>query len=344
LTLAERFAAELKASAGGRSRVDLEDIWTVFTQLRPDDARAVDARQRLVNLIEEAAEGGYLTASVSKDQILPIPLPRFVTVPNDRTSRTTAPRVPWLPQLKWAAQLRLNPLQANMLARVNRWLRDGGEERPIVPAEERSIELFDDEKAIANRIGGATTFWQPGRLDSDLLRYENLPIPFPYRQVGTGSRVLMVENTAAFRTCSRLLALEESHPYFAVAFGQGAWAPNTIPAALEFPGPIRAIDYWGDLDVNGLAIARDVVLAAAGVGLIAGTHATLWRLMLAHDPVPHSKAARNYDAFLVDVLPSDLRVRAGEVIAGRCRIPQERVGYEELSSSKRWWDPESDSR
>jgi len=342
MTLADLFVAELNLAAGGRSRVDAQDLWAVFTRLRPDDARAADARQRLADLIEQAAGSKLLTPSVSTDQLAPVPLPRFVTIVNHRPSVLTSPRAPWLPELAWATELRLTSAQQHVLDRVNRWLRDGGGSHPVVPAEERSLELFEDEKAIASRIGGATTLWKAGRLGPELLRYENVPIPFPYRQVGTGSRLLMVENTAAFRTCSQLLAQEDEHPYFAVAFGQGAWAPKTIPAALELPALVCAVDYWGDLDVNGLAITRDVVVAAAEVGLTASAHPRLWRMMLAEEPVPHLKAPRIFDAELLEVLPSDLRTRAGEVLADRRRIPQERVGYERLSSTARWWDPESD--
>lgn len=344
MTLVDLFVAELNVAAAGRSRVDAQDLWAVFTKLRPDDARAADARQRLADLIEQAAESKLLTASVSTDQLAPIPLPRFVTIVNHRPSVSTSPRAPWLPALAWAAEMRLTPAQQHVLDRVNRWLRDGGGSRPVVPAEERSLELFENEKAIASRIGGATTLWTAGRLGPDLLRYENVPIPFPYRQVGTGSRLLMVENTAAFRTCSQLLTQEDDHPYFAVAFGQGAWAPKTVIAALELPTPIHAVDYWGDLDVNGLAVTRDVVIAAATVGLTASAHPTLWRMMLAAEPVPHVKAPRTFDESLLEVLPSDLRTRAAEVLADRLRIPQERVGYERLSATARWWDSQSGTR
>jgi hypothetical protein len=343
MTHAEKFVAELSVRARGRSRVDAQDVWAVFTQVRPDDARAVDARQRLADLLDEAMQARLLTPSVSTDQLAPVPLPRFVSLINHQPAAEHSPRAPWLPQLAWAAELRLTPAQRRVLDRVNRWLRDGGGVRPIVPAEERSIELFGDEKAIANRIGGATTLWKPGLLGPELLRYENVPIPFPYRQVGTGSRVLMVENTAAFRSCSQLLVRDVDHPYLAVAFGQGAWAPTTIAAAVELPAPISAVDYWGDLDVNGLAITRDVILAAANVGLAASAHPTLWRLMLTKEPVPHAKAPRTFDVSLLEVLPSDLRARAGEVLAERRRIPQERVGYEQLSATARWWDPRTDA-
>lgn len=334
----QRFSEELRAVAGSRTRVEAQEVWAAFTRLRPDDARASDARQRLADLIEQASSAGLMSPSVSTDELLPVPLPRFVTVAVDRPSKVQIQRAPWLPQLDWAAGLRLSYQQLDVLDRVNRWLRDGGEERPVVPAEERSIELFDDEKAIAKRIGGGITLWRPGRLDSVLLRYENVPIPFPYRQVGNGPRLLMVENTAAFRSCTRLLTTEEGHPYFAVAFGQGAWAPKTVPAALALPRPIAAIDYWGDLDVKGLAITRDVILAARGSGLVGSAHARLWRLLLAQAPSASSSQPRPYDTTLLDVLPEDIRFTADAVLASGARIAQESVGYEKLSAIARWWE------
>lgn len=341
MTLVDGFVAGLTTTAHGRTRVAASAVWDVFTQLRPDDARAVDARQRLADLIDQAAVRGLLKPSVSTDQMVPVPLPRFVTLAMSRPLTTAVTRAPWLPQLAWAQFLRLSAAQLGVLDRVNRWLRDGGADRPVVPAEERSLELFGDEKAIASRIGGGTTLWQPCRLGPGLLRYENVPIPFPYRQVGGGNRLLMVENTAAFRTCSRLLADDDGHPYFAVAFGQGAWAPKTISAALDLPTSIQSVDYWGDLDAKGLAITRDVVQAATTVGLTATAHPTLWRLMLAHDPVSYRKASRTYDGSLLEVLPTALRARAAIVLDARMRIPQERVGYEQLAATTRWWDSQA---
>lgn len=342
MTLAHQLVAQLRTRAASRTRIDVEEVWLVFTDLRPDDARAADARQRLADLLHQAAAEGLIKPSVSTDRIVPVPLPRFVALTPVGPAAKPPRRAPWLPQLAWATDMRLSPQQLDVLDRVNRWLRDGGANRPIVPAEERSLELFDDEKAIVNRIGGATTLWAVGRLGPDLLRYENVPMPFPYRQVGTGNRLLMVENTAAFRSCSQLLAHDDGHPYFAVAFGQGAWAPKTVPAAIELPVPIRALDYWGDLDPNGLVVTRDVVRVAAEVRLAARAHPTLWRLMLAEEPLPHAKAPRTFDPSLLDVLPVDLRSLAGDVLSARCRIPQERLGYERLVSTSRWWDPESD--
>jgi hypothetical protein len=243
-----------------------------------------------------------------------------------------------VPALNWASSVDLGVVQLDILNKVNRWLRDGGAERAIVPAEERSLELFDDEKAIAHQIGGAMTLWGPGRLSPELLRCQNVPMPFAYRTVGNGRYLLMVENTATFRTCTRLLAAEEDHPYCAVAFGQGSWAPKTVPAALDHPTPVDELHYFGDLDVRGLMIARDVLSAADAVGLTARVHASLWAILLAQAPAGTAKGSSTFDPAIVDVLPTHLRTRAIAVLRECRRIPQERVGYDLLRRTPRWWE------
>lgn len=334
----ERFVAELKAVAAQRTRVALDDVWLVFGRLFVDEARAVDARRRLRAVISAATESGLLQPSVSTDDVAPNPLPRFITLTDQRPAPRIRRPVPWVPALTWASSVDLGVVQFDVLNRVNRWMRDGGAERAIVPAEERSLELFDDEKAIANQIGGAVTLWGPGRLSPEILRYQNVPIPFAYRTVGNGRYLLMVENTATFRTCTRLLTAEKDHPYCAVAFGQGSWAPKTVPAALDHPTPVDELHYFGDLDVRGLTITRDVLNAARAVELAARVHTSLWSIMLAQAPAGPAKGPPTFDPAIVDVLPTYLRARAIAVLRERRRIPQERAGYDLLSRTPRWWE------
>ena len=339
MTPAQQLAANLRTRSAGRSRVDRHQVWEAFTELRPDDARSADARQRLANLLAEANQAGLIRSSTATDQIAPTPLPCFVTLLSPVQPRPSIRRTPWRPELAWANKLTLTTKQHDVLDRVNRWLRDGGADRPVVPAEERAIELFDDEKAIAALVGGKTTLWGTDRLGPDLLRYENVPMPFPYRQVGDGPRLLMVENTAAFRSCSRALNETPGHPYFAVAFGQGASAPSTLASVHDLSVAINAVDYWGDLDVNGLTITRNVINAGTEIGIPTQAHPSLWRLMLACTPSAHSKAPKSFDASLVEVLAADLRPIATSVLRARTRIAQERVGYEMLAATQWWWHP-----
>src|SRR4051794_40144243 len=104
----QKFSDELRAVAGRRSRVEAQEVWAAFTRLRPDDARASDARQRLADLLEQASSAGLVSPSVSTDELLPVPLPRFVTVAVDRPYKVPIQRAPWLPQLDWAAGLTLS--------------------------------------------------------------------------------------------------------------------------------------------------------------------------------------------------------------------------------------------
>lgn len=339
MTPAQQLAANLWTRSAGRLRVERQQVWEAFTELRPDDARSADARQRLASLLAEANQAGLIRPSTATDQIAPTPLPCFVTLLSPTRPTPPIPRTPWRPELAWANRLTLTSKQHDVLNRVNRWLRDGGAGRPIVPAEERAIELFDDEKAIAACVGGKATLWGLGRLGPELLRYENVPMPFPYRPVGNGPRLLMVENTAAFRSCTRALNEISGHPYYAVAFGQGAWAPSTLASVHDLAVAINAVDYWGDLDVNGLTIARNVIDAGTEIGIPTQAHPALWRLMLSCKPTAHSKAPRSFDASLVTVLAADLRPIATDVLQARTRIAQERVGYERLAATEWWWHP-----
>jgi hypothetical protein len=337
MTRTEHLVSALSQLADQKRRLQVDtEVWPVFEQVFPDDARAADARERLRRLLSQAEAEERLAVSKKTDRLGPVPLPTFVTLPQTRESRKRRPAGPWLASLSWTQGLDFDERQYEILDQANSWLRDRPDDAPVVPAEERSLQVFGDEKAISRQAGGAT-LWQPGRLDSSLLRFENVAMPFPYRQVGDGHRVLMVENTAAFRTCSRLLGGQEGHAYYAVAFGQGKWAPKTVPFAKELPAEISAIDYWGDLDAEGLKIAGDVREAALEVGLAASCHWRLWSLLLDCEPVDAGSTPANLDS-RISVLPADLREGARRVLGSGLRIPQERLGYEVLRQVGGWWE------
>lgn len=310
------------------------EVWSVFEQTFPDDARASDARERLGRLLSSAESEARLTLSKKTDRLGSVALPTSVTLPQTTTTSRRRSAGPWNSALSWTQGLRFDERQYELLDRVNSWLRDESDGSTVVPAEERSLQVFGDEKAIARQVGGLT-LWQPGRLDATLLRFENIPMPFPYQKVGAGNRVLMVENTAAFRTCSKLLAADSGHPYYAVAFGQGKWAPKTVASAKTLPA-VSAVDYWGDLDVEGLKIARDACQAGRAAGLETSCHPRLWGLLLDCEPVSTESDSR-YQVEVTSVLPAELRERAGAILAGGYRIPQERLGYEVLRQTPAWW-------
>jgi hypothetical protein len=53
----------------------------------------------------------------------------------------------WAPELRFACQVR-DARQLQVLLRVQQFLADGGRQRQMVPAKERSVELFGKEKRL----------------------------------------------------------------------------------------------------------------------------------------------------------------------------------------------------
>lgn len=332
------FAAEVEARARGR-RVRLDVLWDAFGVAAPVDAAAVDARRRLAEAIDEGARAGAWSVSKQLDTTGRTPLPAFVLLPAaERAERADPSQFAWLPELAWAASLRrISPTHLRMLRQVNAFLRDDGPSRPVVPSEERSLELFDDEKAISGRVGGRT-LWAPGRLTCELLRCTPSTTPFAYERVGDGDRLLVVENQATFATLRNLLRAEDGHGYAAVVFGSGRSAATTIGYLTELPFPVAGIDYFGDLDVDGLEAAAACLSAARALGVDARMHRRLWQLLLEQPPTVAVNAPS--DARVgraVAVMPAGLRGRAAAVLADGQRIAQERCGYERLLATPGWW-------
>jgi hypothetical protein len=322
-----------------RRKVTLEVLWDAFADASPVDASAPDARRRLAGALRDGEHDGAWVCAKKTDLAGRPPLPAFVTLPAAATAvRADPSTAAWRPELAWAAGLRrLSGPHLAMLLAVNAFLRDGGANRPLVPSEERSLELFDDEKVISGRVGGAS-LWAPSRLSTDLLRCVPSSTPFAYERVGSGARLLVVENQATFATVRDLLRAELDHDYAAVAFGAGRAAASTIGYLTELPFAVHGVDYFGDLDVDGLEMAAACVAAARTTGVMAGPHDPLWRLLLEQTPTPAEKVpspARAAKA--AEVLCGALRPRALELLTSGRRIAQERCGRDLLATLPGWW-------
>jgi hypothetical protein len=336
------FPDEVRRRATGR-RVELALLWDAFAAADPVDAQATDARARLARAIAAGQQAGAWSPSKRIAGPGDPPLPAFVTLPRaDEPDRPDPARYGWVSQLQWAATLpRVNRRQLDMLRVVNAFLRDGGHRRPVVPAEERSLELFDDEKAISGQVGGKT-LWGPGRLTHQLLRCSPSTTPFAYERVGDGDRLLVVENQATFVTCRDLLCETRDHPYAAVVFGAGAPAAGRMGYLEELPFPVAAVDYFGDLDVEGLEAAGACVQAARPYVDHAQLHPRLYQLLIGQTATPiraSSPPGPDRVRNATGLLPEPARAHAATLLAAGLRVAQERCGRELLSATSAWWDP-----
>lgn len=162
--IAERLGLVIEAL--GRRRVSLDELWRCLLIAEPSFVTAADKRLRLASALTTLAGVGRVELPGPRSYDAGSPrLPRSVLVASAARRGRTSPvarSFPWRPEIDWAADLRLAPGPLGMLKSVNTFLRDGGSERPDIPAQERSLMLFGDEKAL-NALAG-TALFGPGRL------------------------------------------------------------------------------------------------------------------------------------------------------------------------------------
>jgi hypothetical protein len=141
--------------------------------------------------------------------------------------------------------------------------------------------------------------------------------------------VLCVENHATFRTLLRVLRGQTLPQWRAVAWVQGR---NTAPleSLPELPFTVTGLDYLGDLDAAGLAIAVAACATAERAGVSAGPSAQLWALLV-EQPARLDREVREADArMLVAWLPETVREPAFTLLRSGRAIPQEALRFNVL--------------
>lgn len=305
-------------------------------------AAAPDARERVLLAIREIETDGLVRLPVGGagwDTTVRPPLPTFVTrPPGARPARAPAPAVVWHADLGWAATPfasgTFSDDEAALLRTINDALFAGGL-RGTVPLAERSVELTGNAKLL-DQLSRNRRLFGPGKLSLDILGAIKTPPPFVWARVGDGPVILVVENAATFHTL-RILAPAGS-PLGFVAFG----AAYAFPPAVEYVTELGASDirYFGDLDEDGLEIARRAAETAASLDLPAVRPAVgLYARLLGHGrptTVPEVDAARA--SRLVEWLPATLRAQAYQRLVDGERLEQEAIGVNVLADDPTWAD------
>jgi hypothetical protein len=195
---------------------------------------------------------------------------------------------------------------------------------------------FGDEKALYGLAG--TALFGPGRISWELLRCHPVHPPFVWREAGTGSVLLVVENQATFDSLSRVLP--DDAPVGVLAYGAGNHFTASVASATDLPRPVDRISYFGDVDAQGLAIPVRAGMVAATMGLPRIEPAgALYELLFVHGrPAVHGGGP--IDALAADNrvawLPAHLRSAAARLLGEGKRLAQEWVGLEVLEHDLSW--------
>jgi hypothetical protein len=342
--LAARLALQIAAARNKRIPVD-----ELLTSAQAQDLSLIGdptARVRFRQALDELAGTSVVTlpAAASRsgwDASVEPPLPVWVIrVSREAPGLTVkpAPRV-WPSALEAAGRIASRPDEHALLERVARWLRDNL--APVqVPAEERSAELFDDEKALDRYR--KTRLFTSGLLTLDLLACYDPPLPFASQLVpGSGPVTLLVtENLATYTSfLAAARALDEAtRPHLHIAWGVGgSFEQSVLSIPLLDPSP-RYVRYFGDLDRAGLRIAASaarralqadlpLVLPAIGCYQFLLDGPRHWRR-----PDDSNRVGQLEYGDACAWLPPALRSRAGELLASGEKVAQEHLGLKALLS------------
>jgi hypothetical protein len=340
--LAARLA--LQVAAARNKRIPVEEL---LASAQEHDLSLVGdptGRARFRQALDELAGASVVTlpAAASRsgwDAAVKPPLPVWVTRVNRDASESAvkpAPRV-WPVMLEAAGCIASRPDEHALLEHVARWLRDNP--APVrVPAEERSAELFDDEKALDRYR--KTRLFTSGALTLDLLACYDPPLPFASQYVpGSGPVTLLVtENLATYTSfLAAARALDEAtRPHLHIAWGVGgAFEQSVLSIPLLDPTP-RLVRYFGDLDLAGLRIAARAARQAAKAELPPVLPAiACYQFLLGgpwhwRRPDDSNRVGQPDCADACAWLPPALRPQAGELLASGEKIAQEHLGLQTL--------------
>jgi hypothetical protein len=196
--LAAELARLVTLSKG--KRVLVEELFNSASRFDPGLVGDPTARRRFRDALDQLQSAGSITLPTAQSRTgwdaraLPH-LPVWVTrVETD----APAPRIEptqrmWPSALEAAGQIASRADEHELLDRIAAWMRD--DPTPdLVPVQERSADLFDDEKAIDGYL--KTRLFTSGALTLDLLACFAPPVPFVSQHLnGTGPPQLLVVET-----------------------------------------------------------------------------------------------------------------------------------------------------
>ena len=239
--------------------------------------------------------------------------------------------IPWEPEMAFVRGDRVSVSPEDLLA-LNRFLAEGGRNRPEVPIKERSLLIFGDEKRLDGLL--ATALFRPGRLTLTDLRCRLVPEPLGWRRgPAPEGPVLVLENAATWDSFCRWN--DRTRQFGAVVYGKGlvfADAVGGLADVFRELGGARPIEYFGDLDPPGLEIPWRANRRALAGGLPAvGPHAWSYRRLLelgAGHEVPWEGDPAREEAlqWLEGLVPL-----ARQLFDRNLRLAQEHLGWETLS-------------
>lgn len=328
--MSERLAELLRASR--TKRIALDALRRCYRDAHPELQGNPESDRMLLESVRTLASAGIVTlpAAGSWERFGNPRMPKWISlVKPSQPAKVDWAAVPWVPEL--GCWVELQPRQLEAARAINEFLlRRRGTLLPV-PLNERSAEIFGDEKRLASMATGDSLFG--GRIPLKAIGAFHVATPLPYRLAAApGQPVLIVENHHSYWSFGEWNAGERC--YAAIVYGSGhefAKSGSAIDQVLRETGGSGA-EYLGDLDANGLAIPADFTARRRASGMPGVQPAErFYAWLLSHGkPQRIEGTVKRPSQSSINWLPSALRDQVRALTDDRSRIAQECLGYEVL--------------
>lgn len=346
-------AFETSLLSTGKVRADRETLWKLWSQADPAWARTWAARPRLLNALNTLADAGTIELPSRRGTLwdtASIPLPARITIPaNRRREKLLDPAAePWCPTMNWVpGWIRATrPPQAlrHDAATINRWLlAHTGTPPPMIAREERSLDIFNDEKRLAHLT--TTPLFAPDRMTLARLSCQAPIGALRIARLKASGPVLILENKSTFDSAWRSLRAADDPGYAAVVFGSGDAVSAIVSDLTELPELLQIqptfLLYAGDVDIAGIEAAQHATDAASKSGLTCFMSIPLWTAVAQAPPTGEdltAPAAAQRCTAIETARRLGLPDGVLRHLAEGMRVPQERVDRTRLSDPT-WWQP-----
>lgn len=323
-----------------RRRVQLAELWKLLDRAVPSTRLDARRRQILSDLINELASAEVLSlpSARSFDRSEVPELPKFVILRREAATPEPGKPVIWHPSLAWVPKAGLSRSQLETAGMVNDWLYDNRDQL-IVPARERSLEIFKNEKVL-DRLAGSALF-APGRLTLELLRCRRVVPRLHCESAGAGNILLVAENSDTFDSLLTVLRNRDDHRVGLVGWGAGAGFEASVLSVSRIDTEIAEIRYFGDLDEKGLHVPSNAAALAESSGLPPVRPADALYGAMFQRAEPQQGQRKLAHATAVDLaswLAPAHQPDAVRLLTAGERVAQEAVGLSYLSRSDDWLD------
>ena len=335
-----------KLKKHGKKSITKEELEALFS---------TSSDQELFGIISQLSEEGILSpiknSRTNGNRIYPIYLKYRVSVPADTYEAELKEISALHPLLLNNGYLQSHPNEYEkyryQIQKLDRYLFSRKEDLIPISRKERSFEIFDEEKALDDKVFSAF-LERIGVTSSTISFYDTPEYCFndyiPERK--SKMTLLICENKDIWFNVRRMMFENNAKVIFGVSIdgviygcGNKVSGGGALTAYTKFIGSDVEYLYWGDIDRAGLNIFLSTIRSNPDISISLFLPAYNQMLRLARSKnIPDSEDERNriedYSQ-IYDLVDQELRDEFVHSIQCNKRIPQEIINYEFLKKNMR---------